>query len=305
MLGLEPIPQLGYCYFIPFKNKHNRDEKGEVQKEVQFMIGYKGQIQLANRSSEVTSIYAQVVFENDHFEYEFGLEPVLKHKPALGDRGKPVYVYAATKYKNGGYNFEVMSEYDVEKIRRRAQSQQLWDTKNKRLYPSPEPIGVWKTDTEAMWKKTAIKQVLKYAPMSIEYQKAMMTDGAILKAEDFQEGEVDLAAVENADAQVEDNDSNVPDNVDPSTGEVTEPSNPQNESDNGQLFQGEDTTNYESPASVIEKIKSFDNLEALDKWKKEKIRFLQSFGGKDGDIVTETLDAKEKELLSKTNKRKN
>lgn len=70
----------------------------------------------------------------------------------------------------------------------------------------------------------------------------------------------------------------------------------------GHLFQGEDTTNYESPKEVIEKIKSFTSIDALDKWKKAKIRSLQSFVGSDSDMVMEALEAKEKELLSKHKK---
>ena len=74
-LGLEPNTPLGQAYLIPFKNK------GVL--EVQFQIGFKGMIDLAYRSKEVTDISAQCVYENDEFEYELGLSPVLKHKPAL------------------------------------------------------------------------------------------------------------------------------------------------------------------------------------------------------------------------------
>lgn len=70
----------------------------------------------------------------------------------------------------------------------------------------------------------------------------------------------------------------------------------------GQLFQ-EDTTNYESPKEVIAKIKTFTNINDLDKWKKAKIRALQSFVGSDSDAVMEALESKEKELLQSKNKK--
>lgn len=80
-LGLEP-GLLGQCYLLPFKNK-----KKEIT-EVQFIIGYKGMIDLARRSGHIQSIYAHAVYENDDFEYELGLNPKLKHTPSMeSDKG--------------------------------------------------------------------------------------------------------------------------------------------------------------------------------------------------------------------------
>ena len=75
-LGLEP-GLIGHCYFVPFWNNKKK------QREVQFIIGYKGMIDLARRSGHIESIYAHCVYENDEFEYELGLHPKLVHKPAL------------------------------------------------------------------------------------------------------------------------------------------------------------------------------------------------------------------------------
>ena len=52
----------------------------------------KGLLDLAYRSGEVSTVMAQVVYENDEFEYSFGLEPKLVHRPALENRGNPKYV---------------------------------------------------------------------------------------------------------------------------------------------------------------------------------------------------------------------
>ena len=106
-LGLEPNTPLGQAYLIPFKNK----KRGIV--ECQFQVGYKGLIDLAYRSGEVTTVQAYCAYENDEFNYELGLEPVLVHKPAIRDRGELQYVYAIFKLKNGGYGFEVMSVDDI------------------------------------------------------------------------------------------------------------------------------------------------------------------------------------------------
>ena len=84
-LGLEPNTPLGQAYLIPYKNKG--------QLEVQFQIGYKGLIDLAYRNGDMQTIQAQVVYDNDFFEYEYGLNPILVHRPAFSDRGEAIYFY--------------------------------------------------------------------------------------------------------------------------------------------------------------------------------------------------------------------
>ena len=76
-LGVEPNTPLGQAYLIPYFNGKTRCS------ECQFQLGYKGLIDLAYRSGEVSMIQAQVVYENDEFSFSFGLEPALKHVPIL------------------------------------------------------------------------------------------------------------------------------------------------------------------------------------------------------------------------------
>ena len=120
-LGLEPNTALGQAYLIPYG------------KNVQFQLGYKGLIDLAYRSGEVRMIMAQIVYENDEFEFEYGLEPKLYHKPAKENRGKPEWVYAVLKLVNGGEGFEVMSIEDVENFGRKYSKKLGWKLKLWRL----------------------------------------------------------------------------------------------------------------------------------------------------------------------------
>ena len=156
-LGLEPNTPLGQAYLIPYGNT------------CQFQIGYKGLLDLANRSGLLKNVTAQVVYENDEFEFEFGLEPKLKHKPAMSNRGKPLWVYATYHLTNGGYNFEVMSMDDVRKFAK----------EKSKSYNN----GPWQTDFEAMAKKTVLKKVLKYAPLKSETASAVVQDGGIFNLE--------------------------------------------------------------------------------------------------------------------------
>ena len=158
-LGLEPNTPLGQAYLIPFKNKG--------VDEVQFQIGYKGLIDLAYRSGEVELVQAHIVYENDTFECEYGLDPKLIHKPADRDRGEPIKVYALFKTKSGGYGFEVMSMDDV---RRHAE-------KYSKAYGSA--FSPWKSSFEEMAKKTVLKQVLKYAPLKSDFVRAVVQDETI------------------------------------------------------------------------------------------------------------------------------
>jgi recombination protein RecT len=158
-LGLEPNTPLGQAYLIPYKNRG--------VDEVQFQIGYKGLIDLAYRSGEVELVQAHIVYANDTFECEYGLEPKLVHKPADTDRGEPIKVYAMFKTKSGGYGFEVMSMDDV---RRHAE-------KYSQAYKSG--FSPWKTNFEEMAKKTCLKKVLKYAPLKSDFVRGLVQDETI------------------------------------------------------------------------------------------------------------------------------
>ena len=107
------------------------------------------------------------MFANDEFQYEFGLDPKLVHKPAMKDRGEPVAFYAMFKMKDGGYGFEVMS---VEDVRAHAK-------KYSKSYNSP--FSPWSTNFEEMGKKTLIKRVLKYAPLKSDFARQLATDETI------------------------------------------------------------------------------------------------------------------------------
>lgn len=197
-LGLEPNTPLGQAYILPYKNK------GEL--EAQFQIGYKGLIDLAYRSGEVEVIQSHIVYENDEFECEYGINTKLSHKPAETNRGKPIKVYAIFKTKSGGYGFEVMSMDDV---KRHAE-------KYSKAYNSS--FSPWKSNFEEMAKKTVLKRVLKYAPLKSDFVRAVVQDGTIKStlSEDMYEVNNEM---ELTDGQIVEVDS-VP--VDGETGEVKE-----------------------------------------------------------------------------------
>lgn len=157
--GLEPNTVTGEAHLIPFYN--GKKETFEVQ----FQLGYKGLIKLAYRTGEIASIEARTVYANDEFIYELGLDTKLIHKPYLnGERGDAIAYYAIVRLKNGGYNFEVMTKTDVTAF-----------AKNKSKAYS---FGPWKTDFDAMAKKTVLKQALKYVPIASDVASQIASEDA-------------------------------------------------------------------------------------------------------------------------------
>ncbi len=189
-LGLEP-GLLGQCYLLPFNNR----KKGI--KEVQFIIGYKGMIDLARRSGHIQSIYAHAVYENDEFEYELGLNPTLKHKPTMdGDKGEYLGSYAVAHFKDGGYQMEFMPKSEIDKRRNSSPG-------------GRSSFSPWNNFYEEMANKTVIRHMWKYLPISVEVQLAVQYDeGTARSVKDI---------TPNDDLFIE-----APDYIDLETGEINE-----------------------------------------------------------------------------------
>jgi len=156
-LGLEPGGALGHCYLIPYGS------------ECQFQIGYKGMIELARRSGQIQSLSARAVYKNDHFEFAYGLHEDLIHRPAVGQRGEMTHAYAVANLKDGGVQFEVMDRAELEEVRDGSQGYQTARKYNKTDTP-------WISSFEEMCRKTVIRRLFKYLPVSVEVAKAANLD---------------------------------------------------------------------------------------------------------------------------------
>lgn len=154
-LGLE-LDSRGLAYLVPYWNK----KTGTY--DAQFQIGYKGLLELAFRSGKVQSIQANVVGENDKFDYALGLQPRLEHIPNLKNRGEIIAAYAIAIMKDGAVQFDLMSREELDAVRDKASQ-----AKNS---------GPWKDWPEAMMKKTVLKRLCKFLPLSPEIQRAVSMD---------------------------------------------------------------------------------------------------------------------------------
>lgn len=159
-LGLE-IDSLGSAYLVPYKD------------QVQLIIGYKGYIDLAYRSTRVVSLQAHTVYENDFFEIENGSTPFIKHKPADEAAGIKGF-YAICHLQSGGCLWYYMSKAQVEAHRDENSS----DYKYKKS-KGWENNSVWGKFFEQMAKKTVLKQLMTWLPMEIQYKEFMAYDGTV------------------------------------------------------------------------------------------------------------------------------
>jgi recombination protein RecT len=222
-LGLEPGGTMGHAYLIPFENKKRGTH------DVQFIIGYRGMLDLARRSGQIVSISAREVCANDKFRYCYGIDETIEHVPAEGQRGELTHVYAVAKLKDGGVQFEVLSRAQIEDIRNASQGYKTAVKFNRTDSP-------WISHFTEMAKKTAIRRLFKYLPVSVEIQRAVGLDEA------GEEG------ISQDNGYVIDGVSREVGAADQETGEIAAP--------------GEDGMSYAEVATAIEKAKNSDELDA-------------------------------------------
>ena len=164
-LGLEPI--LGRAHLIPYKN---RKKKGEPL-ECQFQPGYQGLVDLAERSGKIEAVKAHVVYENDEFEIEYGLNEKLVHKPKMdGNRGKPIGAYTVWTRKSGAKTYSFMLLDDIYRAFRSKSEAYRYAMKQKRT-DTP-----WIENESEMLKKSLVKRHSKLEPASVDFMEAVEVD---------------------------------------------------------------------------------------------------------------------------------
>lgn len=158
-IGLEPsnVDGLGMCYILPYRSKNGM--------QAQFIMGYRGYIELARRSGQLKSITARAVYEGDEFEsWEDENGPHFRYRANLSANHAPenmLLVFCSAQLTDGGRIFEQMSKKEVDSIRSRSKASNN---------------GPWVTDYEMMARKTVIRRASRYLPMSTEMKQAAASD---------------------------------------------------------------------------------------------------------------------------------
>jgi recombination protein RecT len=155
---------LGFAYIIPFNNKQ---KDGTWKTVAQFQLGYKGFIQLAQRSGQFKSIDAKPVYEGQLVEDNSfaGISFNWSNKKSDNILGYAAYF----QLLNG---FEKVLYMTVNEL-------QQHGTKYSQTFR--KGFGLWKDEFDTMAKKTVIKLLLsKYGPLSIDMQQAVISDQALI-----------------------------------------------------------------------------------------------------------------------------
>ena len=131
--------------------------------QVTYMPMTQGLVKLARNSGEIAKITAEVVYQNDKFSYKLGIDDFPIHEPNwFGERGDPVGVWCCVKTKEGENIARVLTKTYIMTVASK--------TKNASQYDAKAPyFAEW-------WRKTAIKNTLKYAPRSTYLESAMNHD---------------------------------------------------------------------------------------------------------------------------------
>lgn len=199
-LGLEFNTPLGEAYLIPYGNKVN------------FQLGYQGLLKLAYNTGQFKRITAREVRENEEFDFDYGTGEI-SHRPCLtGSSGDVIGYYAIYQTKDGGQDVFYFSKADAERYGK--------------TFSQSYNNGPWKTNFDAMAKKSALIQVLKYAPKAIESQtlvQATNFDNANFeKSSTAESGERVYQVDYEIEPEVVEDEKEAPANVDKETGEVIE-----------------------------------------------------------------------------------
>lgn len=161
-LGLEIGGPRAQAFLIP---RYSSKLRGY---EATFQLGYRGLIDIAGRSGVKVSV--REVYANDEFQYEDGLEPILRHIPKLdGERGPVIALFAVARFIDGSQpEFLVMSLAEVDAVG------EQFGPRNK----SGVLIGPWADPKSkpGMRRKTLARRVLNYVPMPVEVEDAMRAD---------------------------------------------------------------------------------------------------------------------------------
>lgn len=157
-LGLEPGTE--QYYLTP------RKVKGKL--EILGIVGYQGHIELMYRAGAVSSVVAECVYEHDSFDYQPGRDDVPHHRIDWDaeNRGKLRLVYAYARMRDGAVSkVIVLNRAAVNKIKASSQG-------------SDSDYSPWTKHEDAMWLKSAVRQLQKWVPTSAEYRDALRGDNA-------------------------------------------------------------------------------------------------------------------------------
>lgn len=242
----------GGMWAVPFWNKKS------TTYDMVAMPDWRLIVEKAKKAKAITHATAEAVYENDAFEYERGMNPILVHKPALSNRGKLKAVYCVYVLPDGTKDFSVMDvAEDIEPIHKRSKA---------------ADAGPWVTDYAEMAKKTVVKRAMK------TFEGASIELTALISADNIASGYIDAEIIAPVAMPVE-----IPDRTESAPADTHPTPTPSN-TDAPALAKTKTVT------GVIDQISIKDSpASAAKPWRKTGIKIGQewysTFGELDAEIV--------------------
>lgn len=171
-LGLTPNLQ-GQCWLIPRRNK---DHGGRL--EATFQVGYRGLIELAARAD--VHVRADVVKHGDYYVEESGLTPRLEHVKA--GRGHPA---APATQRGDSWLWYAIAESALWSVPRFAGLDRAEVERFRQESPAKDAASSpWRKWYDEMAMSKAIRVALRYARVSVQFERAMGADESVLDLEE-------------------------------------------------------------------------------------------------------------------------
>lgn len=148
-MGLTIGGPMQEAWLIPFRNH------GVL--EAVTIVGYQGYRNIIDRARSTLDLHPRAVYANDEFDFEFGSNPRVHHRPywmvGRPEQGNLIAVYAVARLRGGGVQIEVMPKAEVDQHRAKSRA---------------KDSGPWVNFYDAMALKTAVRKIAKYLPKSNE-----------------------------------------------------------------------------------------------------------------------------------------
>lgn len=171
-LDLPIEKQLGLAYIVPFNGKDRAT--GKWVKKAQFMLGYKGYIQLAQRSGQYRKLTVDVLYEGELIYWDRFKED-LKYDMNAKTSDEVVGYFGHFELLNGFEKTVYWTKEQVEKHR----------IENNKAKDKRKLTGVWASNYDAMAQKTVIRNLLsKWGILSVEMQNALVNDDTVNDIDD-------------------------------------------------------------------------------------------------------------------------
>ncbi|RXA73064.1 recombinase RecT [Enterococcus casseliflavus] len=179
---------LGYAYVVPFNRYEKKGKNWITHNEAQFILGYKGYIQLAQRSGQYKALNALAIYEGQLIDWNpLTEEFTFDYKGKVSD--EVIGYVGFFELLNGFKKTVYWTKQEIE-------SHRIKNSKNK---DKEKLSGAWVDNYDSMAIKTVLRNLLsKWGLLSVEMQSAITSDEKVFRVDEDSDliEETDLSEME-------------------------------------------------------------------------------------------------------------